>query len=429
MKFDLMCAFHKEIFLCLALPCLLIAGLAGQNPVQSDTLCTQRDLNDVVADALGRAPKEKGADEGNLMLVPIVGSNPATGFMMGLGGQSAFKLPSCSSYSSISGSAQVTTKRQMILMFKNNMSMNSDRIKLVGDWRYLKFSQSTYGLGTSAPEGGLLDYQYGLAGVSTTTDSLAQPMNFNFARLHQTVYFHLYRGIYAGAGFNFQTYFNINEPKLNLGPSENLITSHYLYNLFYGFDTEAYTYSAFKLSLVYDTRDNVMNPYRGMYVKAALRAAYVFLGNHPRNYTFQGEYRSYHGLSTRNPSHLLAFWVMGEFSKNGKLPYMVLPATAYDQIGRSGRGYTQGRGLILVYGEAEYRFPPTCNGLLGGVVFANMTTSNNPMLEVDLLDVLRAGYGAGLRVKIDKRTRMNLAIDVAFGHRSFGFYLAVTEAF
>ncbi|MBK6967539.1 MAG: hypothetical protein IPH20_27485 [Bacteroidales bacterium] len=49
---------------------------------------------------------------------------------------------------------------------------------------------------------------------------------------------------------------------------------------------------------------------------------------------------------------------MGNFATNGEFPYLMLPATAYDQRGRSGRGYTQGRfrGNNFLYGETEYRF-------------------------------------------------------------------------
>jgi hypothetical protein len=411
---------------------LSYSGGFAQEMMLSDSCCEEKDLKDVLMNWVGMDRKEKGPDKGSWIVVPIFGSNPATGFMVGVGGQAAFKLLQSPSYSSISGSFQYTSKRQMIVMLKNNISIFEDKVRMTGDWRYLKFSQSTYGLGTSSPEGGLIDFQYHLAGVETTMDSLAQPMTFNLARMHQTIAFRMIHGLYLGIGFDYDNYFKIKDEKFEFGPSDTLITSHFLYNLFYGFDTKSYSYSAMRLSLEYDTRDNIINPYRGVYAMAAWRAGYKFLGNHKTNHTFQAEYRSFHGLSRKNPSHLIAFWLMGDFSRQGDLPYLTLPATAYDQRGRSARGYTQGRfrGPNYVYGEVEYRFPISrSSGLLGGVVFANVTTTDNPLLEEDLFKTLRGGYGTGLRVKVDKGTRMNLAIDVAFGHRSFGFYLAATETF
>jgi outer membrane protein assembly factor BamA len=111
---------------------------------------------------------------------------------------------------------------------------------------------------------------------------------------------------------------------------------------------------------------------------------------------------------------------------------MVLPATAYDQRGRSARGYVQGRfrGSNYLYGEAEYRFPISrCSGVLGGVVFVNATTADNKAKSLELFEAVRAGYGFGLRVMADKSSRTNFAVDLGFGKQSFGFYLAASETF
>jgi hypothetical protein len=129
---------------------------------------------------------------------------------------------------------------------------------------------------------------------------------------------------------------------------------------------------------------------------------------------------------------MIAFWAMGSFVPVGKYPYLILPATGYDQRSRSGRGYTQGRfrGANMVYGETEYRFPISkCSGILGGVLFLNATTADNSALNLKLFESIKTGYGAGLRIMVDKRSRTNLAVDFGFGQKSFGFYLAASETF
>lgn len=406
-------------------------GPATTLPVH-DSSCIQRDLKDVLNQALRKNPKERKERSGSMLLVPIIGSNPAIGFMVGVGGQAAFKMPGCDDYSSFSGSAQITTKSQKIFMLKNNVYTRGNRFYLEGDWRFLVYSQSTYGLGTSAPEGGLVDYQYHLFGVSTTLDSLAQPMKFNFARFHQSVSFNLYKGLMAGIGFEFDYYFKIRDEKFAYGPVDTLLTSHFVYNVLYGFDTERYLTSLLNFHVVYDTRDNIMNAYQGMLAKVAYNVGPKFLGNSKISHSLDIEWRSFHSLSQRHPRHLVAFWLMGNFTRTGDFPYMILPATAYDQRSRNSRGYTQGRfrGPDLIYAEAEYRFPISlCSGVLGGVLFVNATTTDNPLLNINLFDVIRPGVGTGLRVMIDKASRMNLAVDVAWGHKSFGFYLNVTETF
>lgn len=50
-------------------------------------------------------------------------------------------------------------------MVKNNIYSKHERIFYTGDWRFLIFTQPTYGLGTNSPEGGVLDYQFSLGGL------------------------------------------------------------------------------------------------------------------------------------------------------------------------------------------------------------------------------------------------------------------------
>jgi len=400
--------------------------------VQKDTTCIQRDLSDLIRSAMNKPPKVKEENSGSLLLVPIIGSNPATGFMFGVGGQYAFKMPESKLYSLISGSVQATSKDQYLFMVKNNIYSKRERIFYTGDWRFLIFTQPTYGLGTNSPEGGALDYQYSLSGLETSSDSLAQPMDFNFARLHQSIGFKIAEGMYLGVGYQFDSYFKIVDEKLRLTPGDTLITSHYYYNTSYGFDTDKYYSSAFNANFMIDKRDNMIQPHKGYYFGLGVRSALKIIGNINNASMLQGEWRSFHGVSQKNPSHLVAFWVLGSFTKSGDFPYMILPATAYDQRGRSARGYTQGRfrGNNYIYSEAEYRFPISkCSGVLGGVLFVNGTTATNDFLDEKLFDSVRGGYGFGLRVMLDKYSRTNLTLDYGFGKNSSGFYLAVSETF
>lgn len=413
-----------------------IFNVAGQDTIKKvmvDTPCIQTDIADVLREALNKPVKTSTEGSGSLLLVPIIGSNPATGFMLGVGGQYAFKMPGSTSYSLLAGSVQLTTKSQVIIQLKNNVYSRNNRFFYTGDWRYLIFSQSTYGLGTNSPVGGILDYQYSLGGIETSDDSLVQPMNFNFARLHQSMAINIVKELYLGLGYQFDSYFKIVDQKLQLNPGgDSLLTSHYAYNTYYGFDTKSYISSALSARVIIDTRDNMINAHQGYLFSLSWRGAYKFLGNTNNSNVMQVEWRSFHGLSKKNPAHLIAFWLLGDFSAKGDLPYMILPATAYDQRGRSARGYTQGRfrGTNLVYGEVEYRFPISrCGGLLSGVVFANATTADNAATSLALFESIKPSAGFGLRIMVDKKSLTNLAVDFGFGVKSSGFYLAAAETF
>jgi outer membrane protein assembly factor BamA len=393
--------------------------------------CDRKDLSDVIRTWRHKPPKDKKAGNSSLLLVPAVSSNPATGVAFGFAGQYAFKGRAPGDlYSSINGSANYTTKNQFLFQVKNNIFLKNNRLFLSGDWRVFLFSQATYGLGTNSPEGGVLDYQFNVNGWESTDDSLVQPMKFDHYRFHQTISWRVSRSFYLGFGYHLDFMNNIVDERLDtLRP---LYTSHYLYSRKFGFNTQKYLISGLSFQATYDSRDNLVNPYKGIFASLNFRLNPELLGSKYNANLISVEWRSYHGLSKVNPRHLVGFWLMGNFSKYGKIPYLILPALGYDQRGRSGRGYTQGRfrGPNMVYAESEYRFPlGPCGGMFGGVLFANVTTTTNPNIGEKLFENFAPGYGFGLRMMVDKHSRTNLQVDFGFGKKSAGIFFGASETF
>ena len=116
----------------------------------------------------------------------------------------------------------------------------------------------------------------------------------------------------------------------------------------------------------------------------------------------------------------------------GAAPYLDLPATGMDTYGRTGRGYPRGRfrGERLVYGEVEYRWTATKNGLLGMVAFLNTQTLSNEQAGEKLFDSFATGAGVGFRLMLNKRSQTNLCFDIGWGKGgSNAVYFAVQEAF
>jgi len=108
--------------------------------------------------------------------------------------------------------------------------------------------------------------------------------------------------------------------------------------------------------------------------------------------------------------------------------YLFLPSTGWDDQYNTGRGFVQSRfrGKQMIYAEAEYRYRITRNGLLGGVAFFNWQKyyGNEKSYEPFL-----RGYGAGLRIRINKKSGANVCLDYAFGNNSQGFFLNLGELF
>jgi len=115
---------------------------------------------------------------------------------------------------------------------------------------------------------------------------------------------------------------------------------------------------------------------------------------------------------------------------NGTPPYLDLPSIGWDNYSNTGRGYVPGRftGNNLMYLESEYRFGITRNGLLGGVAFGNVE-SILPNLNSTIQKVM-PGYGIGLRIKMNKYSNTNIAIDYGFGiGGSHGLFFNLGEVF
>jgi hypothetical protein len=129
-------------------------------------------------------------------------------------------------------------------------------------------------------------------------------------------------------------------------------------------------------------------------------------------------------------NNILAFWSYNWLTPSGKPAYLDLPSTGWDPRVNVGRGYIQGRykGENLLYFEGEYRFPLTQNHLLGAVIFSNIqSVSEWPSNQ---FKAIRPGVGAGIRIKMNKYSNTNLALDYGFGTGgSQGVFVNLGEVF
>ncbi|PWT77868.1 MAG: hypothetical protein C5B59_02915 [Bacteroidetes bacterium] len=359
--------------------------------------------------------------------VPIIASNPTAGFIYGLGFTYAYRAGKGSErMSSVNASATYSTKNQVNLNMKSNLFVAKDRLVLNGDWRYQVNNEITYGLGTRISP---LRTGIGINGIPTLKDSLGDPLKYTLIRLHETGSWSLFKNFFAGLGFHYDHFSNITEVKLD--DHDTLFAYHYNYSVKHGFDPSKYSVVGLSLNLLYDSRDNQVNPYKGYYGNINYRINPTGFGSTRSSSVLLTEFRTYLSFD-ENHRHILAFWTYGEFVASGVSPYLLLPAIGYDQKQRSGRGYTFGqfRGEQLVYGETEYRFPISVNtGILGGVLFVNGTTAASKGDNIKLFDYLRGAYGGGLRVMLDKSTRTRLQVDVGVANKAVGFYLGAQETF
>jgi outer membrane protein assembly factor BamA len=357
------------------------------------------------------------------LIIPIIGSQPATGFSYGFVTQYTFKGKKLDDkYSSINLGATYTEKKQILINVKNSVMLNSNSVFLSGDWRFYIFSQPNYGLGTDIIPPATRDGGFDL-------ETLKEPMDYNYFKFHQTVSWEVKNNYYVGAGVHLDWYTTITDKNLNIAAGQ--LTNHYLYSQKYGYNENEYFVNGLSLNLLYDSRDNQINTNHGMFANINFRMNPALTkSQHASNVLFM-EYRYFLPLSKSNDQHVFSVWATGQFVTAGTVPYLNLPSIGWDQRSRSGKGYTQGlfRGQKMVYFETEYRFPITCNQLISGTVFGNLTTASDKDREIRIFQYVQPAVGVGLRILIDKATRTNLVFNYAWGRHSKAFYLNAGESF
>ena len=348
-------------------------------------------------------------------VAPVVTYNPTSGVGIGIAGNVAsyHGSPDTTRISSLVASVIGTSKKQVLVNGKINHWSRENRWHTEGDNRLYWTSQKTFGLGSDTLEG----------------DAVNQ--KFDQFRFYETIYRRVVRDVYLGGGFLYNIHRNVrpaDDEATEAWPDSPYVT----YSERYGFDLESQTSAGFTVRALLDSRDHPINPGRGWYANTGyMMFVEDFLGGTSNWQQFNYDMRGYVPLSS-DARHKLAVWLTGDFVTGGTAPYLDLPATGMDTYGRSGRGYPQGRfrGEQLVYGEAEYRWIATRNGLFGMVAFLNTQTLGSRQMGDDLFDSFATGAGFGFRLMLNKRSKTNLCFDIGFGKDgSRAAYFAVQEAF
>jgi hypothetical protein len=345
------------------------------------------------------------------VVLPVLGSNPTAGFIYGVGLSFVYSKSIDKRFSTVSSNLSYSTKMLANLNIKTNLFSLKDRLLLNGDWRYYVITETTYGLGSSNNLSG-------------------QKLRYNLIRIHETASWKLFPDLFAGIGIHYDYFFNIIDNTAANGDPDK--SYHYNYSKRHGFNPNEYAVSGVSLNFLYDSRDNQVNAYKGSYINVNYRINETALGSVKNSTMLLTDYRSFYSLGRTKGSSVLALWLYGSFVVSGNVPYLLLPAIGFDQRQRSGRGYSFGRfrGMDMLYAESEYRFRISPrSGILGGIIFANLTSTSDKENNINLLNYIQPAYGSGLRIMLDKISRTRLELDAAVGKGKIGFYFGIRETF
>ena len=337
-----------------------------------------------------------------ISIVPAAGYTLQTDFAGILAGNAAFYTDKSANASTILTSFTYTALNQVIIPFQTSIWTKDNKYNILVDWRYLYFPSYTYGLGghTSLSDGYLVDY--------------------STIHIHQAVLRKLTNNMYIGPGYNLDYYWNVKE----LNPPPNKVTDFENY----GYSNTEFA-SGFTFNFLYDTRESPINAEKGNFVNIVYRPNLTIFGNTATWRSLAIDLRKYIKIPG-NSNNVLAFWSYEWFTLSGKPPYLMLPNTGGDPYNNTGRGYIQSRfrGDHMLYLEGEYRFRITNNGLLGGVVFANAQSFTEEGSKK--FETIAPGWGVGIRLKFNKFSKTNVAVDYGFGAGgSGGVFVNVGEVF
>ncbi|SDE89739.1 hypothetical protein SAMN05216464_110228 [Mucilaginibacter pineti] len=373
--------------------------------VHADTTY-EKDLFDVIKSVFNKNHNSDKVDSIStkpvFTIVPAVGYTLQTDLAGTLSGNVAFRTGPNARISTITTNPAYTQKKQIIVSLQSNIWTKNNKYDFIGDFRFYKYPQSSYGLGTNSD----------LANEN--------PLVYSFFRFYETVLRHIGGNFYMGLGYIYDNRWNMSEKgQLNGGVSD--------YERYGPISKSVSTGLTF--NALFDSRDNSINSSRGFYTQVQYRDNYTFLGSTSAWSSLIVDIRKYYKFPASS-DNVIAFWSYNWVVIHGRPAYLDLPSTGHDPNATTGRGYIQGRfrGAQMVYLESEYRFKISRNGLLGGVVFANAQSfSAAPGTP---LQTIQPGFGPGLRIKLNKVSKTNIALDYGFGREgSRGLFINVGEVF
>jgi len=271
----------------------------------------------------------------------------------------------------------------------------------VGEYFILNYPQNTWGLGGNSPNSN-----------ETLVDG-------NQVRFHQNVLRGIMPNLAVGLGYQFDEHYDLeilssefikNNPEFPQGKKYKSISS------------------GISVPIVYDNRKNINNPQEGMYSSVTYLYNDPGLGSDTKWQSLFFDVRKYFPIHYARSVLALRsyYWTV----LSGEVPYFDLPSTRSEPgTASSSRGIQKDRyrSNAIFFLESEYRFNITRNGFLGGVVFANTTSASQ--YDTQHFIHWQPAAGAGIRLKFNKYTKVNVAFDIGFSKDYTNLYLKIGEVF
>lgn len=334
--------------------------------------------------------KEKKID---IIPLPVLYYAPETKFGFGALASMTFKLgknKEATRSSNLQTYFLYTQQGQMDGTARYTLFTNEEKYVIQGRFTYLYFPEFFYGIGNNLP---------------AENEEL---VSYKRVRIRNRVLRKVSKKLFAGLQYRYVEMFQV-EPTAGGLLETNRVPGY-----------NGSIVSGLGAAVVFDSRDNILNSYKGAYLELSNYNYFSGLGSEYDYNSITVDLRKYFKLFP-NREHILAIQGYGNFI-NGTAPYKEM-----SEFGM--RGYYLGRYRENDYisAQVEYRLPVW--RWFGMAAFTGVGDVANDISKFSMAN-LKASYGIGLRFKIDKKNKTNIRVDYGLGSDgSSGFYLEIGEAF
>lgn len=336
-------------------------------------------------------------DKNGIFVLPLIYYTPDTRWAAGAAGVYYFKVKPSLEYATkprvsyVQFLADYTQNKQLDTWASWHVFTQDEKYLLKGDLRFRDFPDRFYGIGNSTSLQQEERYSYQLFVFKSLQLKKIRPgffMGFDYELRYEYNFSHSPTGILTNG--------SITGYKGGVGSALGLVS-------------------------IIDTRDNIINPYKGRYGELS---TYFYSPLIKSTFSFQvinGIYQHYWQPKTK---HVLAWQTKARFSF-GEVPFLDLSTLGNDDI---LRGYPKNRfrDQHFFATQLEYRFPLFWR--FGAVAFAGAGDVFGPSSTISL-ENLKYSIGTGLRFIVDPAERLNIRLDYGYGREGGYFYFMVGESF
>jgi hypothetical protein len=283
-----------------------------------------------------------------------------------------------------------------------NIWLSRNSWNFIGEYFILNYPQNTWGLGGNSLEENLtmIDYDH--------------------LRIHQNAMKGILPNLSIGLGYAYDNHYNIAVEE----SAYSDIISGYMPE-----DKDYTISSGLTFPVMYDLRKNQLNPRNGFMAGFTYSFYHPFLGSDDKWQSIFLESRKYFPIPGGKYKIIALrsyYWTI----VSGNPPYLDLPANRWEPVpGSVSRGIRQNRfrSNAILYFESEYRFGISANGLIGGVLFASVTSPSE--YNTQQFKYWHPAGGTGIRLKFNKYSNTNVTLDLGFSKEFASLYLNIGEAF